>query len=210
MFGIDMGPSSQETGSYNLLNSTSQFSTGLGQKDSTLSSTFFQNLLTDPTKALAPEISAGQNRVHQQAKTNADFGNRAGGTNASTQKASADNRTNLINATVGVQTSAADKLASTGSNLLSTGQQGAEAAFGEAQTMQQQRASMWNDIIKSSLAVASAPFTGGTSLSGLGGGAPAAAPGGGGSSPQWSVPSWMSNWFGGSGGDQAPYGPNSD
>lgn len=208
MFGLFEGPSSQEKGQYNLLDSTSRFSTGLGQSDSTLSSTFFQNLLTDPTKALTPEISSGQNQVHQQAKTNAEFGNRGGGTNASTQKASADNRTNFLNASVGAKTSAAGTLASTGGNLLSTGQQGSEAAFGEAQTMQAQRAAMWNDIIKSSLAVASAPFTGGASLGGLGGGSPAAAPGG--SAPQWSVPSWMSNWFGGSGGDQAPYGSNSD
>lgn len=209
MFGIDEGPSSQEKGQYNLLDSTSRFATGLGQNDSTLSSTFFQNLLTNPTKALTPEISAGQNQVKQQAKTNAEFGNRGGGTNASTQKASADNRTNFLNASVGVQTGAADKLAATGGNLLSTGQQGSEAAFGEAQTMQAQRAQMWNDIIKSSVAVASAPFTGGASLGGLSGGTPAATPGGG-AAPEWKVPSWMSNWFGGSGGDQAPYGPNSD
>lgn len=160
MFGLFEGPSSQEKGSYNLLNSTSQFATGLGQNDSTLSSTFFQNLLTDPTKALTPEISAGQNQVKQQAKTNAEFGNRGGGTNASTQKASADNRTNFLNASVGVQTGAADKLASSGSNLLSTGEQGAEVGFGEAQTMQQQRASMWNDIIKSFGSVIGGGLTG--------------------------------------------------
>lgn len=147
MFGIGEGPSSQEKGQFNLLNSTSQFATGLGQGNLTLSSEFFRNLLTDPMKALAPEISAGQEQVQQQAKTNAEFGNRGGGTNASTQAAAAQNRANIINLMGSMQSGAAGQLASTGSNLLSQGMQGAEAGFGEAKTMQEQSAQSLNDLL---------------------------------------------------------------
>lgn len=164
MFGLFEGPSGGEKQNYNLLNSSSQFATGLGEGNLSISSDFFRNLLVDPTKALAPEIKAGQDQVQQAAKTNAEFGNRGGGTNASTQAASANNRANLINAAVNAQTGAASNLASTGSGLLSTGMSGTEAGFDEAKTMQDQRAAMWNDIIKSSAAVAAAPFTGGSSL----------------------------------------------
>lgn len=154
MFGIDMGPSSQEQGQYNLLNSSSQFATGLGQKNLSLSSEFFTNLLTNPMKALSPEVSAGQKQVQQQAKTNAEFGNRGGGTNASTQAASAGNRTNLINAETTAQTGAASSLASTGSNLLSAGMGGEQAGFDEAKTIQGQKASQWSDLISSVASVA--------------------------------------------------------
>lgn len=154
MFGIDQGPSSQEQGQFNLLNSQTQFATGLGEKNLTQSSQFFSDLLNNPMKALAPEISAGQNEVQQQAKTNAEFGNRGGGTNASTQAASAQNRGNIINLMGKTQTGAAGELASSGGNLLSQGMSGSQAGFGEAQTMQQQRAKMWSDLIGSISSVA--------------------------------------------------------
>jgi hypothetical protein len=172
MFGIGMGPSGQENQQYNLLNSTSQFATGLGEGNTTAASTFFTNLLNDPFKALTPEISAVQNQTQNAARNNAVFGSRSGGTAASTAAASNNARGDILNAAVGAQTGAAGELGSLGSNLLSTGQSGTEAAFGEAQTLQQQRQAKINDIIKSSLAVAAAPFTGGTSLTGLGINAP--------------------------------------
>lgn len=149
MFGIDEGPSSQEQGQYSLLNSTNQFASNLGQNNLSLSSSFFSDLLTNPTKALAPEIAAGQKQVQQQAKTNAEFGNRGGGTNASTQAAAAGNRANIINLMGETQTGAAGQLASSGSNLLNTAQSGEEAGFNEANTEQQQRAKMWSDLISS-------------------------------------------------------------
>lgn len=148
-FGIDQGPSSQETGQYNLLNSSSQFATGMGQNNLSLSSQFFSNLLTDPTKALAPEISAGQTQTQQQAKTNAEMGTRSGGTTGAAQAGGAANRANVINLMGSTQTGAASNLASSGANLLGQGMQGEEAGFGEANTMQQQRAKMWSDLIGS-------------------------------------------------------------
>lgn len=144
-----MGPSSQENGQYNLLNSSSQFATGLGQNNLTQSSEFFSNLLNNPMKALAPEVSAGQKQVQQQAKTNAEFGNRGGGTNASTQAAASGERGNIINLMGQTQTGAASSLASSGSSLLSAGMGGEEAGFGEAKTIQGQKASQWSDLISS-------------------------------------------------------------
>lgn len=148
MFGIDVSPSSAETGQYNALSSASQFATGLGEGNLTLSSEFFQNLLTNPIKALAPEISAGQLQTQQQAKTNAEFGTRSGGTAGANQAASAQNRANVINLMGGAQTGAASTLGSTGANLLGTGIAGTGEAFGEASQLQQQRANMWNDLFK--------------------------------------------------------------
>jgi hypothetical protein len=144
-----MGPSSQENGQYNLLNSSSQFATGLGQNNLSLSSQFFSNLLNNPTKALAPEISSQQKQVGQQNKTNAEFGTRSGGTAASGQAADSAARGNIIDATAKAQTGAASELASTGSNLLSAGMGGEEAGFGEAKTIQGQKASQWSDLISS-------------------------------------------------------------
>lgn len=149
MFGIDMGPSSQEQGQYNLLNSSSQFATGLGQKNLTQSSEFFSNLLNDPTKALAPEISAQQKQVGQANKTNAEFGTRSGGTAAAGQAADSTARGNIINLMGNTQTGAASSLATTGSNLLSSGMSGEEAGFNEAGTIQKQKASQWSDLISS-------------------------------------------------------------
>ena len=199
MFGLFQGPSSQEQGQFNLLNSQTNFATGLGEKNLVQSSQFFSDLLTNPMKALAPEVSAEQGMVKNQAKTGAEFGTRSGGTGAATRAAGDKARGDIINLMGRTQSGAAANLASTGGNLLNTGVSGAEAGFGEAKTMQEQKANMWNDIIKSSLAVAAAPFTGGTSLSGAGA-----------ESSKWSVPDWMTSWFGGGTSDQAPYGPNSD
>lgn len=81
-------------------------------------------------------------------------GNRSGGTAAAnvmdTDKVHSD-ITNLVGSLMG---SSADKLTSTGSNLLGQGIQGTRAAFGDAGQLQQQRAAMWNDIAKSSAQVA--------------------------------------------------------
>lgn len=147
MFGIGEGPSSGEKSNYNALSGASTFATGLGEGNTALSSEFFRNLLVDPTKALAPEISAGQKAVQQTAKTNAEFHNRGGGTNASTQAATATNRGNIINLMGTTQTGAASNLASSGTNLLNAGISGSEAGFDESKTMQEQHAKQLNDLI---------------------------------------------------------------
>ena len=154
MFGIGMGASGQEKSQYNLLNSQTQFATGLGEGNLSESSSFFRDLLNNPTKALAPEISASQKQAGQQAKTNAEFGTRSGGTAGANQALGAESRANIINLMGKEQSGAASNLASSGSNLLGMGMQGAEAGFGEAKTMQEQNESKLNDIIGSATSVA--------------------------------------------------------
>ena len=65
------------------------FGTNLGTKDLTQGSNFFSDILSgDPTKigaVLGPQISGIQQRGNEQIQTNAEFGNRSGGTNASNQ-----------------------------------------------------------------------------------------------------------------------------
>jgi len=78
----------------------------------------------DPTKiamALAPEIRAGQDQVNQQAQQNAQFHNRGGGTNASTQNAQTNERGNIIDLIGGLQKGAASTLTGAGENLLNMG-----------------------------------------------------------------------------------------
>ena len=115
------------TASNNLLG-VSDFSTSLGEQNTTLSSTLFQDLLTNPMKALGFEISSGQNQLNQQAKTNAEFGTRSGGTTGSTQAAGAANRTNVINLMGKEQSGAASSLATSGANLLNTATSANEGA----------------------------------------------------------------------------------
>jgi hypothetical protein len=175
----------------------------MGEGDLTASNQFMTSILSgDPTKvtqALAPQIAGIQGRTQQEKNTVAQFGGRSGGTAATTaglDTAAKGDVTNLVGSLTG---NAASSLASTGSNLLSTGLAGNQAAFGEADTLHQQNLAKINDIIKSITSVAAAPFTGGASLTSIG------APSG------MSMPAWLKNMFSGSGdGSQAPYGPNSD
>jgi hypothetical protein len=106
------------------------------------------------TTLLSPQISAEKTSVQQDQKTNAMNGNRGGGTaatNASATDKVHGDITNMISSLTG---SAASGLAGVGSNLLGQGIGGAATGFGEAQTMQQQRAAKLNDIISSSAQVA--------------------------------------------------------
>ena len=160
MFGLFEGPSGQQKQQYNLLNSQTDFATGLGQKNLTQSSQFFSDLIANPMKALAPEISASQNMQQQAAKTNVEFGTRSGGTAAANASAAAKGRGDVINLMGKTQTSAAENLSSSGQNLLSTGVQGAEAGFGEAKTMQAQKAAQWGDLIKDIMSTAGGAIAG--------------------------------------------------
>lgn len=159
-FGIGEGPSGQEKGQFNLLNSQNQFATGMGESNLTLSSQFFQNLLNDPAKALAPEISASQQQVQQQKKQNAMFGNRGGGVNSANQSLDAANRSNLLSLESGVQTGAATQLGASGSNLLSLAQSGTETAFNESNTLHDQTMNELNDLFKSILGVTGGAISG--------------------------------------------------
>lgn len=106
------------------------------------------------TQALAPQISAEKKSVQQDQKSNAEMGTRSGGTAASTA-ASADKVHSDITSLVGQLTgNAASGLTSAGEGLLGTGTSATQATFGDAKTMQEQKAAQWNDIFKSAASVA--------------------------------------------------------
>lgn len=153
MFGIDTGPSGQETTSFNQLTGASNFATGVGEGDVTAGSTFMRNILSgDPTlqaQALAPEISTNQQQTQQLKNQTAQFGPRSGGSTATIANADTSGRANIINLLGSEQGKAASDLLSSGSNLLQTGIEGSATGFNEALQMQKQRASMFDDLFKS-------------------------------------------------------------
>lgn len=145
---------------------------GEGEGDTTAASTYFNDILTDPTKALAPEIAADQGQIEQQRLTNANFGNRSGGTNASTQAEEGAGRGDIIKLMADEQGKAAGELGSLGTTL--TGQ-GASALGNEANLAETRRSQVDSDVgnIAQGAAELALPF-----LDGIGGGgAPAVAPG---------------------------------
>lgn len=84
---------------------------GTGENLVTPAATYYEDILSgDPTKiaqSLAPEISAGQNQVEQQALTGSEFGTRSGGTAAANNAAEGQERGNIINLVGGLQQGAA-------------------------------------------------------------------------------------------------------
>ena len=113
----------------------------------------------DPAKIgqfLGPQEQAITGQAQQKKQTNAQFGNRGGGTNAQNQTIG-DQSTQGINTLISSLTgSAVSGLSSAGQNLLGQGMSGFQNAFGDATQMQQQSANQWNDIFNSVASVGSA------------------------------------------------------
>lgn len=153
MFGIGMGPSNNEKGQYNLLSGIGSFGTSVGEGDINAASGFYNTILGGNqeaiSKLLAPQISTIQKQGQQQLQTQAEFGNRSGGTNAGNQNLMDTERANVSNMVSNLTGQAAGNLGSMGTNLLGLGASASEGAFNEAKTMQDQSASKWNDIFKS-------------------------------------------------------------
>lgn len=158
MFGIGMGPSNDEKSQYNRLSNASDFSTGLGEKDLTASSDFMQALLSGDSEkqaqVLAPQIGDIKTRAQQTNLSNSQFGTRSGGMTAANiannDKTNAD-ITSMISQLTG---HAADSLGQMGTAALGMGMRGNEAGFGQAQTMQAQKAAKWTDIMNSITSIA--------------------------------------------------------
>ena len=132
MFGIDMGVSGDQKQQYADLTSAGGFATGEGEGDISASDKFFKDILSgDSTKtaqALAPQIGAAKTSAQQNAKTAEEFGNRGGGTNASSA-AEGDRLHSDITGLVGETTGkAASTLGSEGGGLLDAGIGANEAA----------------------------------------------------------------------------------
>lgn len=147
------------------------YETGVGEPLTTAGAGFEEAILSgDPSRisqALAPEISAGQKQVEQQALQNANFGNRAGGTNASTQAAEAGERGNIINLIGGLQSGTAGAAVGQGSGLLG---QASSNVGSEAQLAEQRRQQQLSDVsgIASDIGAIASPFLGGKGGAGAG------------------------------------------
>lgn len=140
------------------------YETGTGEGLTTAGTGFEEGILSgDPSKiasTLAPEISAQQGQIQQNELQNANFGNRSGGTAASTESAQAAGRGNIINLVGGLQGQTAGAAVGQGSGLL--GEAGSSIG-NEANLAEQRRQQTVGDIngIASSAAAIASPFLGG-------------------------------------------------
>lgn len=158
-FGLDVGPSKQETENYNNLFSSSGFATGQGESDITSSDSFLQAVLSGNNaqimQLLAPQVNAAKTSGQQQQMSNSQFGNRSGGV-VSSNNAINDSTRGDISGLIGNTTAtAAGTLGSQGAGLLGEGMSGNSTGFGEADTMQKQRSDQWNDLFNSIASVGS-------------------------------------------------------
>lgn len=153
-----MGPSAQENQNYGDLSNATGFATNLGEKDLQKSSDFMGSILSgDPTKiatVLAPQIGTATTSANQQNKTLAEFGNRGGGTAATTAATNDKLHASITDMIASMTGTAASSLGSQGSGLLNSGMSGYQNLFADANTLQKQRAAKINDIFSSSAAVA--------------------------------------------------------
>lgn len=153
------------------------FATGLGEKNASQASSFFSNILSGDqskiAKTLAPQISAIQTQGNQQKQTNAQFGNRSGGTNAQNQQIGDQSRSAINNMIAQLTGSAASNLESSGEGLLGTGLQATTAQAGLSQVqMQNWSNSILGKGVSQGIGAAVTGATGGlgTSVSQLGSG----------------------------------------
>jgi len=152
-FGIGMGPSSQEKNQYGDISNIGNFGTSEGEADITSADKFWQSILSnDPaqmSKVLGPLMSTVNKQGQESKKTASEFGNRSGGTNAGMQMTDDKTRTTIDSAISSLTGGAASALGASGSSLLSTGLSAHQAAFSDANTIQQQRSAQINDLFKS-------------------------------------------------------------
>jgi hypothetical protein len=141
------------------------YETGTGEGLTTAGAAEEEDILSgDPTKtaqALAPELSSGQTQVEQQAKQNAEFGNRGGGTNASTQAAESGERGNIINLVGGLQSGTAGAAVGQGSGLLGQASSNINSEAGLARAQQQAEQADVGGIVQGAAQIASGFMGGG-------------------------------------------------
>jgi hypothetical protein len=159
MFSGD--PAESQRGKFDSL---ANYQTGVGEGLTTAGAGYEEAILSgDPTRiaqALAPEISTGQGQVEQQRLQDANFGNRSGGTAASTEAAEGANRANIINLEGGLQSSTANSAVNQGTNLMGE----ASSNIGSSANLAEQRRSQLNqDVggIASGVAQIASGFMGG-------------------------------------------------
>ena len=159
MFGIGMGPSTQEKNEFGALSDLSNFATSSGESAITSANNFWSSILSgDPTqisKVLGPQLSAINKQGQQKLKTTSEFGNRSGGNNAFNQETGDKTRATANDLISSLTSTAASALGASGSGLLSAGITGHEGAFIEANTIQSQHAAQMSDLFNSIAKLAS-------------------------------------------------------
>lgn len=161
---FDLFGGNPTAGEQNALQGVSGFENNTGESAVNAGLGFENQILSGNPQAIAqleaPEIRSGQDQVQQQAEQNALFGNRGGGTNASTQVAQSNERGNIINLTGQLQQGAAATELGAGEDLLG---QGSTNLMNEALLAQQNRQRQVGDVsgIASDAASIAAPFVGG-------------------------------------------------
>jgi hypothetical protein len=98
---------------------------------------------------LSPQINAAKTSAQNQKLSNAEFGARTGGNAAANTSIDNSLRSDITGLVGNATNTAASTLGSRGTELLGEGMEGNQAAFGEADTMQKQRAARWNDLFNS-------------------------------------------------------------
>lgn len=146
------------------LGSLGNYETGTGEGLTTAGAGYDLSILSgDPSRiasTLAPEISGQQSQIEQQRLQDANFGNRSGGTAASTSAAEAAGRGNIISLEGGLQSGAASSALASGSNLLS---QATPNITDEASLLNQRRQQANQDvggIAQGAAEIAEGAFTG--------------------------------------------------
>lgn len=113
------------------------YGTAVGEGDISASSGFMRDILSgDPAKIaklLAPQISEVAKNANEKTRTNAEFGNRSGGTNASNQTTMDTARATVNDMISRLTGGAADKLADIGTTTLGLGLNANQQAAGIAQ-----------------------------------------------------------------------------
>jgi hypothetical protein len=144
IYGLFNDPTEKER---QQMGSMGNYETAAGENLVAPAETYYEDILSGDqarqAQALAPEISAGQTEGGQAKKTEAEFGNRSGGTTGSMQAVDSGERGNIINLLGSQQSSAAAGAGSLGSNMLS---QASTNVNDEANLANQRSQSIGGDI----------------------------------------------------------------
>jgi hypothetical protein len=149
IFGINVGPSVGELGATANLTNESNFAgaqgEGLISQSSGIMSALMSGNQAQISKILAPQINAISKQANEKIQTNAQFGSRSGGTNASNQNTMDTARAGVNDMTSKLTSDAVNGAATTGTSLLNSSMAGNNDVFNQNVTEQNQRASKEND-----------------------------------------------------------------
>lgn len=115
-----------QLGSWGQLGNLGGYGTNQGEKNTNQAADFYSDILSgDPTKqaaAIAPEASVIEGQAEQQKKTQSEFGNRSGGTNATDQMIDTNAKSSVQNLINSLLPQAAAGLTQIGGEQLNLGE----------------------------------------------------------------------------------------